>query len=207
MPPHGGPYCGWFERGHAHVRKFIKVQVMNGEDKSSWPNYLGLSQLSMNISPYSAESPLAPIDLIFGAGARRPWEHRIVGLDDECFTGIRHLFAPQEYAYLNKLYNAEQERWKGNFSRYIQFWIKNREEQQAALQRRYGKSASNCADIVEGDLVLVYCPAKDKLTPSFCGPYKVTEVVSPQLRRIEVTACGGRHSTRDISPLQLVSNM
>ncbi|KAF4693763.1 hypothetical protein FOZ60_010161 [Perkinsus olseni] len=207
MPPHGGPYCGWFERGHAHVRKFIKVQVMNGEDKSSWPNYIGLSQLSMNISPYSAESPLAPIDLIFGAGARRPWEHRIVGLDDECFTGIRHLFAPQEYAYLNKLYNAEQERWRGNFSRYIQFWIKNREEQQAALQRRYGKSASNCADIAVGDLVLVYCPAKDKLTPSFCGPYKVTEVVSPQLRRIEVTACGGRHSTRDISPLQLVSNM
>lgn len=66
--------------------------------------------------------------------------------------------------YLNKLHRVEQDNWRINFSRHVDFWIKDREEQQSALQRRYSKSASNGTDIREGDMFLIYCPAKDKLT-------------------------------------------
>ncbi|KAF4650813.1 hypothetical protein FOL47_000841, partial [Perkinsus chesapeaki] len=207
MPPHGGSYCGWYERGHAHVRKFLKVQIMKGEEKENWPNYLGLTQLSMNLVPYSHKSPLSPLDLMFPHDKPRPWEHRASGLDDECFTGIRHLFAPEEYEYLTGLYAAEREEWQGNFNDYVKFWMEAKESQQAALQRRYGRAASSMTDIKVGDLVLVYSPASDKLTSSFCGPYEVIEEVSPHLRKIDVKGRGGRHTNRDISPLQTISNL
>ncbi|KAF4685311.1 hypothetical protein FOZ60_006669 [Perkinsus olseni] len=200
LPPHGGPYAGWYERKHQFVRHALQVSSLTGAPLDSWPAQLPHIQLALNATPYGKGSDLSPLHILYSNCGRLPTDP--IGDNDEAVkAGVSHLINPAEQSFLQQLHRDNASSFKLKFADYCEHWSKIKEVQQVAYQRRYGARPSK--DVVTGDMVLVYSPSGHRMIPNFVGPYKVREILSNSTCRLEISDKG----KKSISEVQLLANV
>lgn len=209
LPPYAAGYAGWYEALHRFVRKALKADYLIGGDPRTWPERIPDYQLAMNGVPYSSQSSLCPLYLFYAYAGRLPCDlpPTTALQNSTILSTIDHLFNPAEQAFLTKLHEESVLMKKTQFDDYLRYWQKQKEVQQAALQRRFG--AAQNPSFREGDMVLVYTPGQGE-APDFTGPYKIVEQLSDSTCRIEPVITqnlGGHGSRKDISHIQLFANL
>ncbi|KAF4681748.1 hypothetical protein FOZ63_021147, partial [Perkinsus olseni] len=205
LPPYARGYAGWYEACHRFVRKALQADFLTGSEPEAWPERIAHFQLIMNSTPYDSQSSLCPLYLFYAYAGRIPCDVPSDPTEDlsNLVSGVQHLLNPVEQEFLTKLHAESVAITKTQFSDYQLYWKKQKEIQQAALQRKYG--AAQTPSFKEGDLVLVFTPSKERACPDFSGPFRIVECISPSTCKI--LPVGGHSASKDISPIQLYANL
>ncbi|EER18769.1 hypothetical protein Pmar_PMAR006389 [Perkinsus marinus ATCC 50983] len=158
---------GWYERQHQDfvkaLRASINHEVLHQED---WSGVVQSCTRSLNVTPYSDVSPLAPWHLIKSYPSRHDvtdHEHA----DD--YKSRMGLLSPRWYEDLGNLYGELRDRRVVTLKGYLDFWRDRRDE----LYRRalLDRGSDHREAFTDGCTAYRWAPRGDKLSYQWHGPY------------------------------------